>query len=186
MDTFELNKIAGALLFTFLIVLGLDNLASIIYKPHQPEKPGYEIAVPETDKAEKAEVVKEAKEEVSLAKLLVGADVDAGQKLAKKCVACHTFDKGGANKIGPNLYGILGRKMASISGFSYSSAMKGKAESVDSWSFEAMDSFLTKPKDFVPKTKMAFSGVKKPQARANLVAYLRSLSDSPIALPADQ
>ncbi len=184
MDTFELNKIAGALLFSVLVILGLDNLADIVYAPHHPEKPGFMVETADAGHGAQAKTEDEAKEEVSLATLLASANADLGKKIAKKCAACHSFDKGGKNKIGPNLYGILGRSMAATDGFKYSDAMKSKAETVSTWSFDALNEFLIKPKLYIPKTKMAFAGVKKPKGRANLLAYLRSLSDSPVALPA--
>jgi len=175
MDLYEINKIAGALLFTLLVVLGLGTLSRIIYTPHAPEKPGYLIEV-----AEEAKGGEEEAEEVSLASLLASASAEKGEKVAKKCTACHTFDDGGANKVGPNLYGILGRKMASSSGFAYSSAM---AEKGGEWGYEEMSAFLANPKVAIPGTKMAFAGIKKPAQRADLIAYLRSLSASPLPLP---
>ncbi len=186
MDTFELNKIAGAVLFTALIIIGLGALADAIYAPKHPDKPGYMVEVAETGAEPAAKAQDEAVAEVSFASLLITANVDAGQKAAKKCAACHTFDQGGKNKSGPNLFNIVGRKLASESGFSYSAAMKAKAETVDGWSYEALNQFLAKPKTYIPKTKMAFAGIKKAGARADLVAYLRSLSDNPVALPEAQ
>ncbi len=186
MDSFEFNKIAGALLFTALIIIGLGSLSDIIYAPKHPDKPGYIVEVADAGENTEAKKAPVAEAEVSLASLLASANAEAGQKIFKKCAACHSADKGGKNKVGPNLYNIVGRKMASTAGFSYSSAMKGKAETVGDWSFEALGEFLTKPKAYVPKTKMGFRGLKKPQDVANLLSYLRTLSDSPMALPAAQ
>jgi cytochrome c len=116
----------------------------------------------------------------SITDLLKTADVNAGQQSAKKCMACHTFDKGGPNKVGPNLYGIVGNKHAHKDDFNYSDAMKSTG---GQWTYEALDQFLTSPKQVVPGTKMTFAGVKKPDERANIIAYLRTLSDSPVPLP---
>jgi cytochrome c len=188
MDSFELNKIAGALLFTALIILGLNSIADSLYAPKQPDKPGFVVEVADSGEGESAEAKAqpEAKAEASLASLLAEASVEAGQKVFKKCAACHTSNNGGKNKVGPNLYNIVDQKIASSAGFSYSSAMKSKAETVSGWSFEALNAFLTKPKSYIPKTKMGFAGIKKPGDRANLLAYLRSLSESPVALPAPE
>jgi len=186
MNTFELNKIAGAVLFTALIIIGLGALGDAIYAPKHPEKPGFMVEVAQTGSEPGAKAEGEAMAEVSFASLLVAANVDAGQKAAKKCAACHTFNQGGKNKIGPNLFNIVGQKMAAVAGFSYSAAMKTKAETVGEWSYESLNLFLTKPKTYIPKTKMVFAGIKKPGARADLVAYMRSLSDSPLALPEAQ
>lgn len=178
MDTFELNKIAGAVLFTVLIVLGLQNLAGVIYHSPAPEKPGFAVEVAEQAGAatETAEV-----EVVPLATLLASASVEKGQRVAKKCGACHTFESGGANKVGPPLYDIVGRAKAAADGFGYSGAITEKG---GEWSFENLDGFLAAPKKWLPGTSMAFAGIKKPEQRADLIAYLRSLSNSPVPLPA--
>ena len=154
MDTFELNKIAGAILFTLLVVMGLQNLAGLIYHAPKPEKPGYEIEV-----AEESGTAGEAEAEtqtVPLAQLLAEADVEKGQKVAKKCSACHTFDDGGKNGTGPNLYGIVGRAYAAVDGFSYSDAMAGAGKS---WTFEELDGFIKAPKPWLPGTKMSYKGI---------------------------
>lgn len=179
MDSFELNKMAGAVLFALLVLFGARTISDIIFAPHKPEKPGYEVAVPDhadTD-AGKGD---DGKDAVPLAVLLAGGSAEKGQSAAKKCAACHTFDSGGANKIGPNLHGIVGRALASVDGFSFSDALKNKG---GSWGYAELDAFLANPKAAVPGTKMAFAGVKKAQERADVILYLRSLGGSPPPLP---
>lgn len=181
MDAFELNKIAGAVLFALLIIFGTKTATNIIFKAPKPEKPGFEVEIAETstggDAAEKAEPA------VPLATLLAEASADKGKSIAKKCTACHTFDKGGANKIGPNLYGIVGRALGTVDGFAYSGALKEKG---GNWDYEALSAFVAKPKDFIPGTKMAFPGIKKGNQRADLILYLREQGDDKPPLPAVQ
>lgn len=177
MDGFEFNKIAGAVLFALLVLFGSRTLGDIIFASHAPEKPGYMVAVPDEAHAKKETP---AADVVPLPALLAKGDAGKGQKLAKKCAACHTFDSGGANKIGPNLHGIVGKSLAGVDGFAYSAALKDKG---GSWGYEELDGFLASPKGFAPGTKMSFAGVKKPQQRADLILYLRSLGGSPPPLP---
>lgn len=180
MDSYELNKIAGAILATVLLIMGMQTLAGIIYTPNKPAKLAYSIAVEEDagdhSKPKDAEV-----KTVSMAEMLSTADMDKGAVVMKKCGQCHTWDKGGAKKIGPNLYGILGRSIASVAGFSYSDALKAKAG--ETWTYETMNTFLISPKKFAKGTKMVFPGLKKDSQRANLLLYLREQSDSPLAMP---
>lgn len=177
MDAFELNKIAGAVLFALLILFGTKTATNIIFKAHKPEKPGFEVEIAETTSGGAEEKEEKA---VPIAALLPEASADKGASIAKKCTACHTFDKGGANKIGPNLYGIVGRALGTVDGFAYSGALKEKG---GNWDFEALSAFIAKPKDFIPGTKMAFPGIKKPDQRADLLLYLREQADSPVPLP---
>lgn len=173
------NSVFGAILATALIFFGIRELGHKLVHPHIPDHPGYEIEVADTGDGatEVAEVVKE----VSLAELLAGASASSGERVAKKCAACHTFDQGGANKIGPNLWSLVGRHAASASGFKYSSAMSGSGLT---WDYETLNAFLTKPKNVVPGTAMSFAGIKKPKDRANLLAWISEKSDAPVAFPA--
>lgn len=178
MDGFELNKILGAVLGTLLFTLSLNIVAGGLFAPHMPEKPGYEIAVEEAPKGGTAQAAIPQAEPIDVR--LAKADVKKGEAAAKKCVACHSFEKGGPNKVGPNLYGVVGAQRAHEEGFSYSAAMK---EAGGTWDFESLDKFLASPRDSIKGTSMAFAGIKRPEERADVIAYLNSLSDNPQPLP---
>ncbi|TCT08825.1 cytochrome c [Tepidamorphus gemmatus] len=182
MDSFEFNKFAGAILLTLLVTLGVSILAEELYTAHTPEKPGYEVAVAEE---EAGEAEAEAEEVVPLGVLLASADVQRGEAQARKCVACHTFDEGGANKVGPNLWEIVGRTIASHEGFSYSAAMREHVNAEgNTWTYENLDHFLANPREFMPGTAMAFAGLRRADERADLLAYLQTLSSNPVPFPA--
>jgi len=178
MNSFELNKILGALLFTCLCLLALNITAGALFAPVKPAKPGYAVAVKEHGGDQKA-APKEPEKPIAV--LLASASVEKGKAAAKKCAACHTFEKGGPAKVGPNLWGIVGNKHAHAPSFDYSDAMKGKHDQV--WTFEALNDFLKNPKAAVPGTKMAFAGINRDSERADLIDYLRTLSDNPLPLP---
>ena len=178
MDSFEINKILGAVLFTCLVMLALNIAAGAVFTPSKPEKPGFDIAVQEQP-AQGAKPEAAASPE-PIEKLLASASVEKGEQSAKKCAACHTFTKGGPNRVGPNLYGIVNRPKASEAGFSYSDAIKGKG---GNWTIDDLNAFLTNPRGFAPGTKMTFVGLPKGSERADVIAYLNSLSDSPAPLP---
>ena len=184
MDSYQLNKIAGALLGTLFVILGLSFLSDAMFAGHAPEKPGFAIEVEggDDDHAEKEADAGPTIEPI--AGLLASIDVASGQKVAKKCAACHTFDKGGKKKAGPNLYGIVSRAMGSADGFSYSSSMKEYGEG-KTWTYAQLNGFLFKPKAFIKGTSMGFAGLKKTADRAALIGFLRSLADTPAALPSE-
>jgi cytochrome c len=174
MDSFELNKIMGAILGTCLGLLSLNIAANAIFHPATPAKPGYEIVL--SEQPARDQKAAPAQQEPPIAELLAKADVARGQTSANKCVACHTFDKGGRNLVGPNLYGILGREKGSEAGFNYSAGfrkMKGP------WTAQELSDFVKNPKGMVPGTNMTFAGISRAGERADLIAFLNSKSDNP-------
>jgi cytochrome c len=179
MDSFELNKILGAVLATGLFLMALNITAGALFSPPKPAKPGYEIAVQEQAPAGGAKAGAPAAAE-PIEKLLASADPQRGQQAAKVCQSCHTFEKGGPNRVGPNLWGVVGRPKASEPGFNYSAAMKAKG---GEWTYEDLNHFLTNPKAFVPGTAMSFAGLSRDNVRADVIDYLHTLSDNPLPLP---
>ena len=177
MDSFEFNKIAGAVLATGLFLVALNITAEAIFSPGHPAKPGFEIELkPQTAAGPAAQ----AAPDEPIEKLLANATVERGEAVTKQCATCHTFQKGGPNGIGPNLYDIVGRPKASEPGFSYSDAMKAKG---GEWTIDDLNKFLTSPGKFVPGTKMTFAGLTRGNQRADAIDYLNSLADNPKPLP---
>ncbi|MBK8455816.1 MAG: cytochrome c family protein [Phyllobacteriaceae bacterium] len=185
MNAMEINKMIGAVLGTVFAILTISILSDAIFDRPAPEKPGYVLAGGEAGGGEagggEAGGAAAAGPE-DIKALLANANIEAGATVFKKCTSCHTAEKGGANKVGPNLFGVIGRGVGTHEGFSYSAAMKEYGAG-KSWDYDALNAFLFAPKGAVKGTAMGFAGVKKTDERANLVAYLRSLADTPVPLP---
>jgi cytochrome c len=179
MDSFELNKIIGAILATCLLLLATSFTAGALFTPQLPEKPGYEIAVKVEGESHGKGAAAAAPSE-PIEKLLQTASVEKGAAAAKKCAACHTFEKGGPNRVGPNLFGIVERDRGSAPGFNYSAGMKAKG---GKWTYDDLNKFIANPKGFIAGTAMGFAGIPKDSERADVIGYLRSLADSPAPLP---
>ncbi len=184
MKDLEFNKVAASVLVAGIIAMTAGHISKIAYNSgvEKDAKRGYQIeGAEDMASSDTASAPKEDKAPDILA-LLATADVNSGKEQAKKCVACHSFDKGGANKVGPYLWGAVGgSKGHRAEGYAYSKVLSGMT---GTWGYEEVAAFLYAPQKYAPGTKMSFAGVKKPQDLANLVAYLRTLSDSPLPLPA--
>ena len=182
MDSFEMTKIAGAVLSALLVIVGTRTIIEL-KSEGSAEKPGFTLPMPSAEGEAKGGGGQGAKSAAadggSAVPLLAKASADNGKAMFSKCKSCHSSEKG-KNGVGPSLYGVVNRAKGGVEGFGYSEAMKGKG---GSWSFEDLSAFLTTPKTFVPGTKMSFAGVPAAADRADLIAYLATLGDNPVELP---
>jgi cytochrome c len=179
MDAFEVNKTAGAVLSALLVIFASKTMLDIVYREHKSEKPGWALPITEVAASHSKEPAApfDAAQVISL---LPKANPDNGQDSFKKCLSCHTPQKDGKNGTGPNLWGIVGRKPGSHAGFPYSDAMKNKG---GEWNWDALAAYLHDPKGAIPGNKMAFPGIKDNAELADVLAYMRKLSDNPAPLP---
>ena len=176
MDSFEINKIIAAIIVVFIVVFGIGKISDVIFYVEKPNKSAYKVEVVEASGSNTSSAI----EKVDISTLLALGNVEHGQKVFKKCTACHSVKKNGKNKIGPALYNVLGRNMAALDDYKYSKALTAFNKS---WTFNEMNSFLIKPAKYIKGTKMAFAGLRKEKDRASVILYMNSKSSSPKPLP---
>jgi cytochrome c len=181
MNSFEINKILGALLGTCLVLLAVHIASGALFSEPAPAKPGYEIAVKEEKPGQQPAAGKPAAQPIEA--LLAAASAERGAQVAKQCQICHNLQEGQGPKVGPDLYGVVGRAVASVASFNYSAALKAKG---GTWTFDALNTWLTDPRADVPGTAMTFAGLANEKQRADLIAYLDTLSKNPVPLPKAQ
>ena len=179
MDSFELNKIIAAVLMVALLVIGIGKLSDIIFHVEKPETPGYAVDVEQTITANTASA-ETVEEKIDIVALMAMGDIAVGEKVFKKCAACHSIVKGGKNNIGPALYNVVGRQIGVVNDYKYSKALSGYGKE---WTFEELNGYLIKPAKWIKGTKMAFAGLRKEKDRASVILYLNQNSDNPLPLP---
>ena len=180
MDSFELNKIIAAVLLTALIVIGIGKFTDLLFHVEKPEQSAYKVEGLEAAASTTTSTAEKVIEKVDISQLLALGDLVHGEKVFKKCSACHMIASGGKNMIGPNLWGVIGRTAGSESDYKYSKAMVAYGKE---WTFEEMNAYLIKPQAYIKGTKMAFAGLRKEKDRASVIKYLNQNSDNPLPLP---
>jgi len=180
MDSFELNKVIAAILMVALLIIGIGKLSNVIFHVEKPETPGYSVEVKQTTVASSETSSQATEDKIDIAALIAMGDIATGEKVFKKCAACHSIVKGGKNNIGPALYNVVGRDVGAVDDYKYSKALAayGKA-----WTFEELNGYLIKPAKWIKGTKMAFAGLRKEKDRASVILYLNQNSDNPLPLP---
>jgi len=179
MDSFELNKIIAAILMVVLLVIGLGKIADGVFYVKKPKNPGYQIEV-ESQLTSATSQATEMVEKIDITAVMALGDIASGEKIFKKCAACHSINKGGKNKIGPALYNVVGRAVGGVDNYKYSKTL---ASYNKEWTFEELNGFLTKPSSYLKGTKMSYAGLRKEKDRASVIKYLNQNSDSPKLLP---
>ena len=179
MDSFELNKIIAAVLLVALLVIGIGKISNIIFHVEKPKTPGYAVEV-EQVASSSSSTTETIEEKVDIAALLAMGDVALGEKVFKKCAACHSIIKGGKNNIGPALYNVVNRQVGLVENYKYSKALAAYGKN---WTFEELNGYLIKPAKWIKGTKMAFAGLRKEKDRASVILYLNKNSDNPLPLP---
>ncbi len=181
MDSFEINKIIASILLVALLIIGISKVSNIIFKVDKLESSAYKVDVQESEaKKVSGSNVVESETKVDISALMALADIAHGEKVFKKCSACHSIEAGGGNKIGPALYNVVGRKVAAVEDYKYSRAL---VDYNKNWSFEELNGFLIKPQKWIKGTKMAYAGLRKEKDRASVILYLNKYSDNPLPLP---
>ena len=179
MDSFELNKIIAAILMVALLVIGLGKIADGVFHVKKPKNPGYQIEV-ESQLTSATSQATEMVEKINITAVMALGDIASGEKIFKKCAACHSINKGGKNKIGPALYNVVGRVVGGVDNYKYSKTL---ASYDKVWTFEELNGFLTKPSSYLKGTKMSYAGLRKEKDRASVIKYLNQNGDSPKLLP---
>ena len=180
MDSFELNKVIAAVLMTALIVIGINKLGDSIFHAEKPKQSAYKVEGVELASSTEKKADVKAVVQLNIKEILALGDTTHGEKVFKKCSACHMIASGGKNMIGPNLWSVIGRTAGSVSDYKYSKAMVAYGKE---WTFEEMNSYLIKPQAYVKGTKMAFAGLRKEKDRASVILFMNSKSSSPKPLP---
>ena len=180
MDSFELNKIIAAVLMVALLVIGIGKLSNVIFHVEKPKTPGYSVEIEQATVVSSQTSSQPTEDKIDIVALIAMGDIATGEKVFKKCAACHSIVKGGKNNIGPALYNVVGRDVGAVSDYKYSKALAayGKA-----WTFEELNGYLLKPAKWIKGTKMAFAGLRKEKDRASVILYLNQNSDNPLPLP---
>ena len=180
MDSFELNKVIAAILMVALLIIGIGKLSNVIFHVEKPKTPGYSVEIEQKTSLDTVVSSETTEEKVDIAALISMGDLATGEKVFKKCAACHSIVKGGKNNIGPALYNVVGRQVGAVNDYKYSKALSGYGKE---WTFEELNGYLLKPAKWIKGTKMAFAGLRKEKDRASVILYLNQNSDNPKPLP---